>query len=76
MVWLAAKKTTCAKAALPRYEPSPQGLVFVTVVFNANCQITEVANEVSDIRCRIDPACQGASLEQINRGVIKLGQQI
>jgi hypothetical protein len=30
MVWLAAEETTCAKAALPRYEPSPQGLVFVT----------------------------------------------
>jgi len=27
-----------------------------TVVFNASCPITAVANEVSDVRCRIDLA--------------------
>ena len=27
-----------------------------TVVLNASCPIAEAANEVSDIRCRIDPA--------------------
>jgi hypothetical protein len=32
MVWLATKKMTCAKAALPRHAPSPQGPVFVTLI--------------------------------------------
>jgi hypothetical protein len=42
------------------------GMNFVrTVVLDASCPIAEVANEVGNAKCRIDPAASGAFGERL-----------